>query len=152
MANGRTHRRVGTVAGAAAAAISARNERQLDAVLETLGGALGGRFGAMLPDIFEPATSPHHRAIAHSATFGVGVPGAMHAGPRRPAVKRLRERADHHLALAKDQNRPFLLRVLDAILYAIFRVGAGACSGVPIGYLSHLALDATTPRCLPLFA
>lgn len=35
-----------------------------------LGGLVGGRVGGQLPDIFEPATNPHHRKFFHSRTMG----------------------------------------------------------------------------------
>lgn len=81
---------------------------------------LGAVLGAKLPDILEPAVHSHHRAFFHSIAF---------AGGLIWAVKKLREweptTAEHRLLKA-------------------------ACLGALVGYGSHLALDATTPRSLPL--
>lgn len=81
---------------------------------------LGALFGAKLPDILEPAIHSHHRAFCHSLVF---------AGGMVWAIKKLREwkpeTAEHRLLKA-------------------------ACLGALVGYGSHLVLDASTPRGLPI--
>jgi inner membrane protein len=81
---------------------------------------LGGYCCGTLPDLIEPATHPHHRQFFHSVLFAVMV---------ACAVYRL-----HHWEPETDGAA--LLRVLSLI--------AGGA------YLAHLALDAGTPRSLPL--
>jgi len=42
---------------------------------------LGGYWGSRLPDVFEPANSPHHRAMAHSLATGTAISAtAIEAG------------------------------------------------------------------------
>lgn len=111
-----------------------------------LGLLLGGAFGGMLPDIFDPATSPNHRQFAH---------GVLPAAAIRALAKQAYHEAYAEL-LAWAQSAPLpssgvagtigtsgLHRDLRFII-------AGFFLGVPRGYISHLALDAFTPRGLPM--
>lgn len=82
--------------------------------------ALAGAFGGKLPDLFEPATSPNHRKFLHSLCFLAGV---------CYGVKRIYDWQPEDL-LGK------------IVKYALLACG--------IGYISHLALDARTPKSLPL--
>jgi inner membrane protein len=82
-------------------------------------GCVGGYCLGTLPDLIEPATSPHHRQFFHSLFFaaflGYGVYKAYRWEPQTPEGK--------------------FVRV------------AGLIAGG--AYLVHLALDATTKRSLP---
>ncbi len=73
-----------------------------------------------LPDILEPAVNPHHRQFFHSLAFG----GLLIAGGK----------ALYDWQPETDEGRFWRKAGL---------IGLGA-------YLCHLALDATTPRSLPL--
>lgn len=42
----------------------------LELLAETGAGYIGGRLGATLPDVFEPATNPNHRGSLHSVSMG----------------------------------------------------------------------------------
>lgn len=44
------------------------------------------------------------------------------------------------------------VRLWHTILASLWQMAAGALAGALAGYLSHLALDATTPKGLPLVA
>lgn len=79
-----------------------------------------GAFFGKLPDLLEPATNPHHRQFCHSLL----VLGAVGYGFKRAYEWK-----------PKDQ--------IEAILRMLALVAAG-------GYISHLVLDAVTPRSLPL--
>jgi len=39
-------------------------------IYEAIGALFGGYWGSRLPDVFEPANNPHHRALAHSLSAG----------------------------------------------------------------------------------
>lgn len=79
-----------------------------------------GLFFGRLPDILEPALNPHHRQFFHS----IAVLIALGYGAKKVYEWR-----------AKDRAKVFLRTVL-------------LCAGM--GYISHLLLDAATPRSIPL--
>lgn len=82
-------------------------------------GCVGGYCLGTLPDLIEPATSPHHRQFFHSVVFalliGYGVYKAYKWEPETPESNFVR----------------------------------GICLLAGGTYLVHLALDATTKRSLP---
>lgn len=80
----------------------------------------GGLLGAKLPDVFEPAIHSHHRAFFHSLVMAGGITWA---------IRKI-------LSMPRETPGQRLLRA--------------ALLGVAIGYASHLALDAFTPRSLPV--
>ena len=150
MSNRRTHDIVGGVVGGAAAAAAALNANQpLEYILlEALGGAIVGVAGSRLPDLIEPATSPHHRQTFHSAGTAISVSAVTFAAQAQWAP-RLRERAAEYERFSTAATDPFtsfgwwLLSVL-------CRIGAGAIAGLGGGYVSHLGCDALTPMGIPL--
>ena len=79
-----------------------------------------GLYAAKLPDMIEPALNPNHRKFFHSFTFGTGVSYAMYK-------------------VYKWEPNDSVEKVLRGILLIL----GGA-------YLSHLILDASTPKSLPL--
>lgn len=83
-------------------------------------GGVGGFCCGTLPDLIEPATSPHHRQFFHSIVFGglVGY-GLYETWKWEPATT----------------------------FGKIVRVAGLLAGGA---YLVHLALDATTKRSLPM--
>lgn len=83
-------------------------------------GAIMGAFAGKLPDIFEPALNPNHRQFFHSIAF-LGAAG-------------------YSLKKVYDWEPQDGLQ--KAIRMLVLCAGAG--------YISHLLLDATTPKCLPL--
>lgn len=116
--NAAQHRIASTcVLAAAAGSVAQRPE---DQVPHVAGGCIGGYCFATLPDLIEPATSPHHRQFFHSLLFagmlGYGLYKLYGWEPETPGQKILR--------------------------------GVGLIAGG--AYLVHLALDATTKRSLPL--
>jgi len=119
-----------------------------DRFLEVAGGVLGGALGGLLPDIFDPPCHPHHRSLAHGvlpviAGAGVWVQGS--AGWQT----HLRKQAEAYSRLRVSTVDPFLA-VWCGFVEMALRVLCGAVAGFGAGYLTHVALDFTTPRCLPL--
>lgn len=82
--------------------------------------ALVAAFASGLPDVLEPATSPHHRQFCHSAAFAALAISAM---------KKLYDWVP---------GTPGEALVRDVLL------------GVGFGYMPHLCADATTAMGLPL--
>lgn len=80
-----------------------------------------GAFFGKLPDILEPALHPHHRQLCHSWL----VAGSIGYG----LVKIYEWQPEDHYG---------------HFLRSLALIAGGA-------YISHLLLDATTPRSLPLF-
>jgi len=114
-----TEHRMGSAVflGSLAASLSKRRE---EVVPNTVAACAGGYCFATLPDMLEPATSPHHRQFFHSLVFagalGYGLYKLYQWEPESP--------------------QEWFLRGLGLVV-------GGA-------YLIHLALDATTKRSLPL--
>lgn len=110
------HKFAGTVAGVAA---SAASEEQVTLPNILIGGAVG-HVAAQLPDLLEPATSPHHRQFLHSWTMTIAIGyGLKKAYDWQP-----------------ETNEERFYRSMLLI------VGAA--------YFSHLVLDSFTKKSLPL--
>jgi hypothetical protein len=152
MANRRVHNRGGLAAGTGAALYHLRPEADpLEALLEVLGGAAGGYVASAIPDVLEPATSPNHRNVAHS----VATATALAVKSRKPVSRYregLRARADQHRATRRQPSTSTLQSIWHFLCECFYRLAAGAVSAVVPGYLSHLALDAMTPKGIPLLA
>ena len=121
-----------TLAGAAAgylAASSADTTKQEGAGWEPLAGIAAGCIGGRLPDLLEPASTPNHRAVAHSAAVAVGLWWFWRA---------MNSRSDRETS----RRPPTQLRPGEIL-------AATVISAFVMGYLAHLALDLTTPRGLP---
>lgn len=149
MANHKDHKGIGIVAGAIAAAYTTPAEvTGMLAIAEFAGGGFGGAFGASLPDILEPATSSHHRKFFH-AIVPAGVTIKLGTGAVLSVQKHLRTQAMALMGEAEIEPDPWrrLGLQLQAMTVAAL---AGAVVGSAAGYVSHLALDAMTPRGLPL--
>ena len=142
MSSAKEHRRVGAVAGGIAAIYYAQNTAH--PIAEIVGGTIGGVIGAKAPDIIEPAIHSHHRDIAHSwATMAAIVKGAP------DAARKLQQYCRARAANAAQAHRAAGKTTL-CIEELTWHMLAGMVPGAAVGYLSHLALDATTPRGLPL--
>ena len=150
MSNGRTHRTVGTVAGAAFAGYQARGQPATLIGAEMLGGAIAGNFGARLPDRIDPPTSPRHRSVGHGVV-PVGATGAVALSAASNIQGRLRLEAARQRQLSESASNP-LATFWHWLMSVLCHVGAGAVAGVIAGYGSHLALDICTPAGLPVFA
>lgn len=151
MAGRREHDSAGVVAGVATALLTARKDAEpYEMMLEAIGGGLGGRFGSHVPDVLEPAIHSHHRDVMHSITVATTL---VAKGQKRAmkVVDRLRERADH-LRARRETSTNLLERFILVLAEAACRMAAGFVAALIPGYVSHLALDAATPRGIPLIA
>lgn len=148
MSNRETHRVAAIIAGMVVGAHNARGLPPDRAWLVFISNILGASLGGPLPDIGDPPTSPNHRHIAHGAVNAT-VAGYF-------CLKSLGEwqRSLHARADELKWSRQFLpdveSRSSSALAELLLRVIAHGLPGFLAGYASHLALDATTPRGLPL--
>jgi hypothetical protein len=148
MSNHRTHVRVGAVAGGAAAAYLARHQPGPLALAETLGGGLAGALGAKIPDILEPAVHSWHRSTAHSVTVGGGaVAVAMRSV--RSWQRHCRDQVAQHSRQQAESADP-IVGLWHGLMVLVWSFLCGVAPGMAAGYMSHLALDACTPRGLPV--
>jgi membrane-bound metal-dependent hydrolase YbcI (DUF457 family) len=148
--DGKTHKQVGLLVGLGSVGVYRFAERKMPRLGEIAGAAFGGMLGAGMPDILEPATSSYHRGIAHGvATSAAGVAGAF------KVLQDLRPRLDAKAdelrarAAASENGLQRLLLALGALLVDFLN---GLATGFVPGYVSHVTLDATTPRGIPLIA
>lgn len=148
MPNANVHRPIGMVAGAAAAWKLSGDQQLEDRVLRTVAGALGGYHGARLPDELEPATSPNHRALAHSALVLFGGGGTALAKGRE-GIAWANERVQELERRLVAETVPWK-RLLLAVAILIGQAIIGYIIGLGAGYASHLLLDAPSARSLPL--
>lgn len=135
MPNRDTHTLAGIVVGGGVALLHERVwQRPGDQVAFLAGAAVGGALGGRLPDMIEPATRFDHRQVAHAIL----------------PVWLIMAAANEGIA----QTVEWLLASADAEPSYVQRLGyfflAGAVKAMPPAYVSHLALDACTPSCLPL--
>ena len=149
MPNRETHAVIGALAGGGFAAYRAREQEQLNALMEIIGGAIGGHIGGRLPDIIEPAFWPGHRQFAHSVATGSGVAYSLYK-----LLEKWEEeccsKAEFYSDKRSDELVSWLQKFLYAILEIFFRIAAGIPGGLGIGYLSHLALDGTMQSGIPI--
>jgi hypothetical protein len=150
MSNRRTHLIAGTGAGLAVAGYLAPNEQPGAFLAEAVGGALGGAIGCLGPDVVEPAVHSWHRSTAHSYATAATIATAT--------VQRVQQWQGYcrGRAAAHDEARLRAAtdgaRIYHGFMALVWRLLCGFVAGLPAGYLSHLALDACTPRSIPLLA
>lgn len=150
MANRKAHVFVGTAAGLGFAAYQARNQQSAAFVVESAGGAVGGRIASLAPDWFEPAIHSWHRSTAHSYVTASGIAATTHRHlcdwqRRCRANASMHEKARHAATTTLEQ-------AWHALMAFIWQFLSGFVAGLPAGYLSHLLLDACTPRGIPIVA
>jgi hypothetical protein len=147
MPDRRAHMLLGAAAGVGTAAFAARHQEGMDLFLEAVGGALGGLAGGVVPDLVEPAVDSWHRRLAHSYAAATVTSVGVHAGMSRLQVD-FRARAERHRQFVR-ASVSFWDRLWHGIAASFWQLAAGVVAGLAGGYLSHLALDAWTPRGLP---
>jgi len=148
----REHVAVATLAGIGTALLSGRNLTGEAFFANGIGCVLAAQFGGVLPDLLEPGVHSWHRKRFHSYT-ALGVTGAGSAW--KPSaiqgfIDGLRAQADQHRLrrMALPQEHPDRSGLWLSEMFC--HVLAGMIYGLPVGYASHLILDARTPRCLPI--
>lgn len=97
---------------------------------------VGGKLGAKIPDWLEPAVHSWHRSHAHSITAAVGV---------FEVARRTADAWDQHCREKQDEARALGQKADEWFWVA----AQGFAPAVASGYLSHLLLDAQTPRGIP---
>jgi len=149
MPNKNTHVFFGTAAGAIYASSLSRDQETNYRIFEFIGGCLGGYVGSRLPDIINPANHSGHRAFAHS--YLIGTVSAVSANEMTSLwVMTLREMADYFKHCRHNEPTSDIHKDLCLLFEILMRIMAGIGPGLFAGYISHLALDATTQRSLPL--
>lgn len=156
----KTHTLVGAVSGAALAAHRTKKNIRHNRLARVAGGAVGGALGGALPDFFEPAISPWHRGQGHSVAAATAVVSSGNLLTRWEAfclnsAERCRARPTK---LVRDAQGALFVPVppnpLSQVLLTFGEIFweflAGFLNGLVAGYTSHLALDALTPRSIPL--
>lgn len=132
--------------------MSTRSLPPRQAIAELVGLILGGAYGGLLPDRFEPACQPCHRHFAHSVAAGTAIVCVLtRLGPHARGA--LRGLGDDLLRLQDDHAEGSWewcgIGALSITAYAL----AGFVVGVPVGYISHLGLDhVQSKRGIPLLA
>ena len=111
---------------------------------------MAGAVGSMIPDALEPATSSWHRSFAHSHLASVAIPAVTVPGIIE-WQERCRITAEEHQTLAAQATDGWS-RFWHQFLAFVWHMLSGAAVGLVAGYLSHLVLDSTTPRGLPVIA
>lgn len=147
--NAQAHRLGGAMAGGGVAFGTHKGQNGIETLVEILAGTWGGMLGAKFPDWIEPATHSWHRGRAHSFTAAGGIIGGSIQGlaslqssyQDRIATARLKLQ---HAVTPSEQ----LLRTLEIFFW--LALVASLAQGLAAGYVSPLALDAVTPRSIPI--
>lgn len=150
MPNRKTHQTVGAISGGIAAIVRSESQPLEHRIVETLAGVLAGIGGGRLPDILDPPTWPGHRSIGHGMVPSGGGLALVFSKPDE-LQGAIRSHAEQEAAMRESADT-LLAQLWHGFLELMLRLLAGAVVGLPAGYASHLLLDATTPKCLPLIA
>jgi hypothetical protein len=151
MPDGRTHGRIGAVAGATATLLATADLPNDARVFATLGGVLAGYAGGKAPDLLEPAIHSWHRSECHSVAAGTAVIAlAVEAEEllRTTLLGQAAELRAMRLALPEDHSDRLSLWLREIAVYMAY----GATIGLAAGYTSHLLLDGGTDLGIPLLS
>jgi hypothetical protein len=148
--NERAHQAVAIPAGIAVSLFQTQGQPSFGRILEVAGAGCAASLGARLPDWWDPPNCPDHRSWAHSLSLAAA--GTAAAGANLADLQRyLRWQAASHAQAAYWATDP-LVRSWHTLCEWFYLFLSGCFVGVLVGYGSHLALDAFTPRSLPLIA
>lgn len=121
--------------------------------METVGGAFGGYWASMLPDQLEPATSSWHRGACHSLGAVSVVAWVDQVLVGLAAACRAEANKYRAIQTVRDpftgEFRPIAPNLFQLLAEWFWSFVAGVLTGLSAGYLSHLVLDAGTPRSIP---
>jgi hypothetical protein len=153
MPDNATHQRAADLAGLGIGLYSASELEGWPALCRILGCVVDAKLAAALPDLLEPAISSWHRGSLHS--YGALASGVTVAG-RPPAWARdwiaAREQAADRARRERESlqtDHPDRAGLWLAEMAEHFAIGV-LVGAPPGGYVSHLLLDAGSPRGLPL--
>lgn len=148
MPNRPFHVATSTPAGAGYVFYKANQQNGLARAVEALGGAFGGYCGGILPDCIDPPFHPGHRSLGHGFV-PVAAAGAIWNQCLDGWQSQLRRLADEHNYRRSLSTDP-AATAWHALAEWVLRMLAGFLAGLGAGYVTHVALDFGTPRCLPL--
>jgi len=148
MPNHPVHALTSTPAGAGYSFYKSNNKNSLARFVESAEGAIGGCIGGILPDWIDPSLHPGHRSLAHG--LGSVATGAAFWYRRLDDWQnQLRQIADQQ-ACCRAESTDFATTAWHAFAEWALRLLSGFLAGIGAGYITHVALDFGTPRCLPL--
>jgi hypothetical protein len=147
MPNRPVHDLTSTSVGAVYSFYKSNNHSGLAKVLESAGGGVGG-YGGILPDRIDPPLRPGHRSSAHGLV-PVATGAAFWYRSLDDWQNLLRQIADQH-AYCRATSTDFASTAWHAFAEWVLLLLSGFLAGIGAGYLTHVALDFATPRCLPL--
>ena len=148
MPNGPVHALTSTPAGAVYSLYKFNNQNSLARLFESTGGSIGGYIGGILPDWIDPPLHPGHRSFAHG--LGPVLTGAAFWYRSLDDWQNdLRQIADQH-ANCRARSTDFITIAWHTFAEWVLRLFSGFLTGFGAGYITHVALDFGTPRCLPL--
>ena len=151
MPNGKVHAVVGATSGVGIALLRTRSDDLIGLIAELIGGGLGGYVGGRLPDLVEPANTPVHRSMAHSlAAAGAGTWALSSLKGWEDNCRARATRARQAANRREGDQLDWFIWLFNVIQQLFWHAAAGFTAGAAGGYLSHLALDAFTPKGLPL--
>lgn len=144
----REHKNIAGVVGGATALVFAAEQQPLQMLAEVAGGIFMGSQAGTWADYIEPGISSHHRQEAHAIVPSLA--GANLVFQNLTSMQGyLRQSAAQCFDLAQNTADP-LRAFLNVVVGFGLHFVAGAVPAVATGYLSHVALDACTPRGVPL--
>jgi len=147
MANRKTHVIAGLASGTTVAAYRARDLESGHFLIEACGGGIGGMLGGIAPDVLEPAIHSWHRSVAHSGVAGlVGARAVQQCASWQQRCRLEAHQHDHLRSISQDD----WARLWHALMAFLWRLLSGLIAGLPAGYISHLILDAASPRGIPI--
>ena len=136
-----------TPVGAGYALYKVHNKNSLARIFETAGGALGGYLGGILPDPIDPPLHPGHCSLGHGFCPVVAGTVVWNQGIH-DWQDHLRQLADQH-AYWRARSTGFATSAWHVCAEWVLRLLSGFLTGIGARYLTHVVLDAATPR-LPL--
>lgn len=148
MSNRSTHLVAAAMASGGMAMYLNSNDKSPNPILDTISILFGGWIGARLPDLIDPPTSPRHRSIAHGLVQNVGVQSWAFQNLKKFRHACFEASTEYEIKAQEDKTFMGFIYQLASL---VFKAIAGLYAGILAGYLSHIALDFTTPMGLPIF-
>lgn len=150
MPNRPIHIATSVPAGAGYALYKTNIQNDLARLIELAGGAIGGYCGGILPDQIDPPFRPGRRSFGHGVCSVVAGATVWNQG-LDGWQNRLRQLADEHSSRRSQSTDPIATAWHTFAEWSL-RLLSGFLAGFGAGYISHVALDFGTPRCLPLIS
>jgi hypothetical protein len=144
MPNGKVHREWGGMTGVVCGAVAVSHDPSFYALAGWIGGGVGGVVGGSLPDLIDVPCHPNHRSLAHGVLpVGTAVIKTV------AWWKRQIDECNRRAKVAEERWRQ-----MGSTGFNWERAGwlflAGLMAGFVGGYVSHLVLDSSSKKSLPL--